>query len=279
MNGTPAIFFNEKGAQVPTFEFSGSTYLPVRSAGEWLGASVQWDGQNNTISLQTGESSTVHADSDLRFVKPSPCTDPITVTERKDIKVLLNGSPCTFTNAKGLAIYPISYQDVTYLPVRSIASLCGMDVVYDSPKAPDGASRPTIFLRNAVSDEQQQEIENYIAAELALRQELLDITGTALKENDLQELREFAQSAQSIILKMQNLLKPSAKLADYYCTLLDKELAERAKGATLILSGSDSPAQIKAGRDLLCSTEIFPGYTGIADAISRLSIVLEQKVG
>lgn len=40
VQGVPAMFPNEKGEYMPAISYQGSTYMPVRSAGEWMGKNV-----------------------------------------------------------------------------------------------------------------------------------------------------------------------------------------------------------------------------------------------
>ena len=48
-----------------------------------------------------------------------------------NITVKLDGEAQTFLDAKGNRVYPITYQGSTYLPVRAVAGLVGLDVDWD----------------------------------------------------------------------------------------------------------------------------------------------------
>ena len=48
------------------------------------------------------------------------------------IKVVLDGKQQQITDAYGNTTSPISYNDTTYLPIRSVASLCGKAVGWDN---------------------------------------------------------------------------------------------------------------------------------------------------
>lgn len=48
-----------------------------------------------------------------------------------NITVKMDGETQTFLDAKGNRVYPITYQGSTYLPVRAVAGLVGLDVNWD----------------------------------------------------------------------------------------------------------------------------------------------------
>ena len=56
----------------------------------------------------------------------------ITAELRPDITVELNGSTQTLTDANGNPVYPIIYNNSTYLPVRAVGELSGMTVNWDN---------------------------------------------------------------------------------------------------------------------------------------------------
>ena len=48
-----------------------------------------------------------------------------------NITVKMDGEPQTFLDANGARVYPISYKGTTYLPIRAVAGLVGLDVDWD----------------------------------------------------------------------------------------------------------------------------------------------------
>ncbi len=64
VNGETVVFGKDgAGKKIEPFIYNGTTYLPVRAAGEALGKEVKWDGKNQTVYLddvKRGDSSTAY---------------------------------------------------------------------------------------------------------------------------------------------------------------------------------------------------------------------------
>ena len=116
----------DSGAAVEPFVWNGTTYLPLRAAAAALGITVGWDGATSTISLTSGGK------------RIAPVGTPVThnknqtiAIEYNDIKVTLDGKPVELKDATGKTIEPFTYNGTTYLPVRAVANLLGVDVKWD----------------------------------------------------------------------------------------------------------------------------------------------------
>ena len=116
----------DSGTAVEPFVWNGTTYLPLRAAAAALGITVGWDGATSTISLTSGGK------------RIAPVGTPVTHTknqtiaiEYNDIKVTLDGKPVELKDATGKTIEPFTYKGTTYLPVRAVANLLGVNVKWD----------------------------------------------------------------------------------------------------------------------------------------------------
>ncbi len=58
----------------------------------------------------------------------------VTAQLRPDYTIVIDGAVRTFYNVSGQQVYPVSYQDTTYLPVRAIGELMGKIVSWDEAK-------------------------------------------------------------------------------------------------------------------------------------------------
>ena len=111
--GIPATFPSEDGKTVYTaLSYNGSTYMPLRTVGRWMGKNISWDGASRTVFLSgTTEKSYPCADDDAYHkegVKYVGATGHATLD--KGVKVLVDGKQQTFKNQKGVTIYPLFYQ-------------------------------------------------------------------------------------------------------------------------------------------------------------------------
>lgn len=58
VNGSDYILRDSNGNEVAPLLYNGTTYLPIRSMGEILGAEVSWDGKTQTVIVTTDEEAT-----------------------------------------------------------------------------------------------------------------------------------------------------------------------------------------------------------------------------
>lgn len=58
--------------------------------------------------------------------------EAISALLNRDLKVVYNGVEQHFTDAYGNAVYPISYEGSTYLPVRAISGLVGLPIDFNA---------------------------------------------------------------------------------------------------------------------------------------------------
>lgn len=58
-------------------------------------------------------------------------SETISALLNRDLKVIYNGQEQQMTDAAGTRVYPISYSNTTYLPVRAISSMVGLPIEFD----------------------------------------------------------------------------------------------------------------------------------------------------
>lgn len=158
------LFPNEKGVFMPAISYNGSTYIPVRNAGEWMGKQVGWDAATQTVTLSGSAERVFHGKNErvvgsvFQGVGAGPMGGNNTAALRADLSVVLDGVKQSFQNEKGEPVYPLLFQDVTYLPLRSIGELTGLEVSY--VPARDGGSA-CIYLRTPLTDAQKTALTSY----------------------------------------------------------------------------------------------------------------------
>ena len=183
VEGQQVWCWNPQGQQTDYLSYNGTTYIPIRTAGEWMGKNVAWDEATKTITLSGTAQKVYHGQTDSAVDSDTwnnLLAQGMTVRLRDDITVIVDGAVQDFKNAKGESVYPINYNDMNYLPVRNIGELLDMTVTY----VPDTAdTRSAIFLRTALTDQQIAQGKTYIQTlRNASSFSALDAAGAALPD-------------------------------------------------------------------------------------------------
>lgn len=162
VEGREVYCWNPDAKQTNYVSYNGTIYAPIRTVGEWMGKTVSWDEASKSILLNGTVEKVYREEAEGEIDAETLAKrrdDGMTVELRDDIKVVVDGKEQTFKNSKGETIYPINYNNMNYLPVRSIGELLGMSVKY-LPKTDDSYS--SVFLRTPLTDAQVQEGLKYV---------------------------------------------------------------------------------------------------------------------
>ncbi|MBR5265806.1 MAG: hypothetical protein IKV63_04245 [Clostridia bacterium] len=128
-DGEFRTFTDVNGNIVYPLSYNDTTYLPVRAISNLINLPISWD--STTYSVVLGGDA-----------KIEPAADPIgeAKTGKETVSAILNkslnvtyyGEVQTFTDVNGTVVYPISYNDTTYLPVRAISNLVDLYIEFDA---------------------------------------------------------------------------------------------------------------------------------------------------
>lgn len=269
VQGVDTVFPNEQGLFMPAISYHNSTYIPVRSAGEWMGKQVAWDGASQTVLLSGTQTVTVHPAEKASEAGAASFGD---FTPRRggtaqaalcpDIAVSLDAAVQTFQNEQGSVIYPIRMANVTYLPLRSIGELTGYEVSWE-PVSGDPYHKGNIYLRTALSDSEKTALTQYADTMLAQIIELdtlvtscteeafATVTGadgaavTTLTKPELaaQAIPQIKAKAQEI----QALGAPSGTLLQYYYGRISAALDGVVQNADAVLAAAQQGEKLTLG--------------------------------
>ena len=294
VEGQQVWCWNPQGQQTDYLSYNGTTYIPIRTAGEWMGKNVAWDEATKTITLSGTAQKVYHGQTDSAVDSDTwnnLLAQGMTVRLRDDITVIVDGAVQDFKNAKGESVYPINYNDMNYLPVRNIGELLDMTVTY----VPDTAdTRSAIFLRTALTDQQIAQGKTYIqtlrnassfsaldAAGAALpdylrNQRGLDVSGVTGNPNSvdtednifnlmlrfydgadpsLDDIQQYAKLGETTMQTLIDTPKPDVPVLDYYYNKMVAE-AKTALSACQAVSQAVTDGQDQAAcmRMMLQST-------------------------
>lgn len=240
VDGLPVIMLNEQQKQVPSLLYNGSNYLPIRTVGEWMGKEVAWNSDTNTVTLSgTADSrfysmAVYNSKSDNAYVyQPG---ENVAVTPSTDIQILIDGVPQQFFNAQGQAVYPILYRGTTYLPLRNIGELLGMEMAWRNPTV---EQMPQVSIYTTMTAEQNSACEAYLEQLTNNCKSLNEISGTLFDVAPDKELIKSVLSKMNTQLEaLKNLQIPDVPYLEH-ATLpimlqIDTELSDIQKAYTLV---------------------------------------------
>lgn len=167
--------------KLPVVLFQGSTYFPLRSAGELTGKKVGWDAATQTASL-SDQAERVYHDADYQS-SAVPEDGSLIVKPAPEIKIIVDGKLITLKDANGETVYPLLYADSTYVPLRSVSELTGYEVKWD--RSNGGAE--CIFIRTPLTANQIQAANTYLYAQIDHMVVLHDLSNKLIWSNPLTE--------------------------------------------------------------------------------------------
>ena len=236
------------GTGYELFSYQGTVYIPLRTAGAWMGKEAAWDQGSMTVTLSgTGERQVLPTEE----MPPRPGTpeelaaqadraeNGIDIQVRPDITVLVDGQKKSFTNAKGEPVYPAIYNGATYLPVRSIGELLGMEVAFvPVPAGPDAKGDGNIYLRSPWKQGEDAAVSTFLdrsqAPMKALHDSILDFNHPS------DTYGQQAQTAKSALKQLEGIAKPDSSFAAYRLERIDGlRKAAQEKVDTYLASPSD----------------------------------------
>lgn len=217
-------FLDSQGGMREPLLYNGTAYIPLRTAGLWMGAQVDWDQETMTVAFtSTGETPVYYSVFDFNDMNvdrlegveqyQADMANGVDVELRPDVTVTVDGQVRQFVNALGQPVYPMLFRECVYLPVRSIGELCGKQVLWLPPvPSPYGGKYPgNIFLYDAPTAQQLDEANAYFAAVRGYTQEVRGLIQSWSQETAVTDQRteEVVTSMRASIQAIQDLPAPS----------------------------------------------------------------------
>lgn len=169
VDGVEMGFLDSRRGMREAITYQGTVYIPLATAGLWMGADTAWDERTVTITAN-GAAGVYHSLKDFNTMDverlegveqyQADMVNGVEVQLCPDMVVMVNDEPQTFANAVGEPVYPVLFREEVYLPVRSIAELLGKQVVW----LPSDGGVSMVHLYDAPSREELEEAGAYLAA-------------------------------------------------------------------------------------------------------------------
>lgn len=130
-NGKFQTLQDAAGDTVYPISYAGTTYLPVRAVSNMLGVEVEWDSSTRTVLLSDPAEGRAAPKSGHVSIPAASGVKQIKAVMDPGIAVSCNGEAQSMTDAAGNAVYPLSYNGTTYLPVRAVSNMLDVQVRWD----------------------------------------------------------------------------------------------------------------------------------------------------
>ena len=246
VEGHEVVCVNEGGAKVPYLRYNGTTYIPVRTAGEWMGKQVAWDGASQTVTL-SGTADQIFRDEEDYYSAPSEIPKAgfaVHAAIRPDLTIVVDAQKKNFQNVQGEPVYPLSYNDVTYLPLRNIGEMINMEVAWWKHAELD---EECIYIRTPMTTAQKNACESYLNTLLTQNQKL-NQAATGLRTADTaQKMKTNAEQAEAAITAIKQTAMPAGiQLFSVQKEQMEKKLSEVKAELDLVFAALDNGQMEKA---------------------------------
>lgn len=204
VEGSNAYFVDASDTVVDPISYQDTTYIPLRTAGEWMGKNVRWDAQTQTIYLE-GTTDRLFRDIENvnaigKFGSFSTDNTAKLVPQRT---LVVDGERKHFYTEKGDEVFPIDLRGTTYLPLRALGMLSGFEVAYC-------ATPSTIYLRTPMTSEQSAATKVYVDMLKMQGKIINDLERELLTTPDPTDAARIAASAEKMKQATQTMLKTPA---------------------------------------------------------------------
>ena len=240
VEGQHADYVTDEGTLLYPLSYQDSVYIPLRAVGDWMGKTVSWDAGSRTITLSGNIPQEISFTNPVGDVtEPGSLQQNVPVQVCPDISVVLDGSKKLFKSASGDIVYPLIQDGISYLPIRAVGELTGMQVSWTNQ-----GGIQTIYLTTKSSDEEIQQARAYLA-NIRPHIEIIKKSGEALKSaTDLDTMSLNLKVIQEENDKIQSMAVPDGKLMDVYAKDIYHECNKIQQVCTEILTLVNNKADV-----------------------------------
>ena len=247
VEGQHADYVTDEGTLLYPLSYQDSVYIPLRAVGDWMGKTVSWDAGSRTITLSGNIPQEISFTNPVGDVtEPGSLQQNVPVQVCPDISVVLDGSKKLFKSASGDIVYPLIQDGISYLPIRAVGELTGMQVSWTNQ-----GGIQTIYLTTKSSDEEIQQARAYLA-NIRPHIEIIKKSGEALKSaTDLDTMSLNLKVIQEENDKIQSMAVPDGKLMDVYAKDIYHECNKIQQVCTEILTLVNNKADVSVCIDAI----------------------------
>lgn len=209
--------FAQNGKAYQPINYNGNVYVPLFAVGEWTASDVQWNESAKQISVtysslaptyyRTAGEVPAFTDESLAALQAGRTTG-FDVTVLTDVTVTGDSGTVSTASAQGAPLYPIVYEDIPYLSVRTVAQLTDKTQAFVATPHPN-LTTYAIYLYAKPTQAQIDAARAYLdeldagLVELDTRAQALNRTQTT------QELHDGLAAVKDQLLKLKEASIPS----------------------------------------------------------------------
>lgn len=256
MNSDRIIVCDNDGYTVFPLSYNSSIYIPLNTASEWLGKNWSFDSTTSTITFD-GTITPLFMGLDRQSYRPDyfSAQQTVEICIRSDITVFYENQKIAMADANGIVLSPIEYSNILYVPIRSVATLGGLDVKWVCPQ-----KFQSVYLCNPLSEQQKAQVDDYICSANVLSAEL---------KNNLSDIRSILDSNDDkkissvliLLKKFDNTLTQLATLSKPDSAFVDGQYKKTINSITKLKLLLDYDiSSLEGGQTLLslCNEKYFP---------------------
>lgn len=211
------------GKSIPHLSYNGTTYVSIHAIAQWAGKQAVWDSTTKTVTASgTAERSIVNGGE----AKPADAAIRKQTAKNGTAYELLFVSATTIDaqvreNDKVEAVAVLEYQNMQYLPVRTVAKLAGLEVGYKNL----GDNFDLITLSLPVTSAENQQLKSYHTSADPLAQKIVSLyreigSKDMINSGDKTAAKTKAQDLLNAISSLEKLQQPNvAKCTEEFTSL------------------------------------------------------------
>ncbi len=120
------------GNETKPFLYNGTTYVPLRAISAMLGATIDWDGAGKRVNISSLFTAEPVNDT---IGRADTALTAASITADRGVEIYVGSEKFTPKDANGNEVAVYLVDGTTYVPVRAVTALFGVEISYDKTTA------------------------------------------------------------------------------------------------------------------------------------------------
>lgn len=119
---------NIEEADILSISINNSLYLPLRATSQLLGFNISWNQEKRAVYITTDSKTTTNTVNNEQGMKVGATVSVL----KSSIPIYVNGKLVQLMDTNQNPVYPVSFNNSVYLPIRALATSLGLEITWDS---------------------------------------------------------------------------------------------------------------------------------------------------